>query len=91
MTDNQLIGLAGISIKRVSIATMSRCKNILIFLLLVATIVVAQESDDNEKEKKNGTFKKKLPVRLGSDGRPLLFAPKIEMCKKRKYISIRMY
>ena len=49
-------------------------------LLLLATYIVAQETED-----KKGTFNKKLPVRLGSDGRPLLFAPKIEMCVNRKY------
>ena len=51
-------------------------------LLLLATYIVAQETED-----KKGTFNKKLPVRLGSDGRPLLFAPKIEMCVNRKYSS----
>ena len=49
-------------------------------VLLLATYIVAQETED-----KKGTFNKKLPVRLGSDGRPLLFAPKIEMCVNRKY------
>ena len=53
-----------------------------IVLLLIATFTVAQETKDGKTKK--GTFKKKLPVRLGSDGRPLLFAPKIEMCKNRK-------
>ena len=52
-------------------------------VLLLATFTVAQETDE-----KKGTFKKKLPVRLGSDGRPLLFAPKIEMCVNRKYIQL---
>ena len=49
-------------------------------ILLLATFIVAQETEEQK-----GTFKKKLPVRLGSDGRPLLFAPKIEMCVNRKY------
>ena len=30
------------------------------------------------------TTKKALPVRLGPDGRPLLFSPKIDMCQKSK-------
>ena len=49
-------------------------------VLLLATFIVAQNTED-----KKDTFLKKLPVRLGSDGRPLLFAPKIEMCMNRKY------
>ena len=49
-------------------------------ILLLATFIVAQDTGDDK-----GTFLKKLPVRLGSDGRPLLFAPKIEMCVNRKY------
>ena len=61
---------------------MADYKKLVIGVLLVATLVVAQETEDSEKGK--GTFRKKLPVRLGSDGRPLLFAPKMEMCKIRK-------
>jgi len=53
-------------------------RKITCFVLLLATYIVAQETED-----KKGTFNKKLPVRLGSDGRPLLFAPKIEMCVNR--------
>lgn len=46
----------------------------------------ADEADVDAKgdSDKGATFSKKLPVRLGSDGRPLLFAPKLELCQKRK-------
>ena len=62
--------------------TMTIYVKLAISLLLIATFTVAQETKDDSKD--SGTFLKKLPVRLGSDGRPLLFAPNIEMCQTRK-------
>ena len=62
--------------------TMTIYVKLAISLLLIATVTVAQETEDDSKD--SGTFLKKLPVRLGSDGRPLLFAPNIEMCQTRK-------
>jgi hypothetical protein len=41
------------------------------------------DAGDNEVGK-NETFRKKLPVKIGPDGRPFLFGPNIELCKKRK-------
>jgi hypothetical protein len=38
-------------------------------------------------DKNDGTFRKKLPVKIGPDGRPFLFGPKIELCKTREYIK----
>ena len=75
MGDTKIIG-------QVDITTMASHTKIAICLLLVVTLAVAQEIGDGTKDKK--IFNKKLPVRLGSDGRPLLFAPKIEMCQSRK-------
>ena len=49
-----------------------------VFVALAAMVAVNAQVDG-----KKGTFTKKLPVKLGSDGRPLLFAPKIEACQKR--------
>ncbi len=40
-------------------------------------------------DKNDGTFRKKLPVKIGPDGRPFLFGPKIELCKTREYIRKR--
>lgn len=40
------------------------------------------DAGDNEVGK-NETFRKKLPVKIGPDGRPFLFGPNIELCKKR--------
>ena len=62
-------------------------KILVVAFSLLAALVVAQ---DDKKKKDSGTFFKKLPVRLGSDGRPLLFAPKIEMCKSRKCSSVKV-
>ena len=57
---------------------------LIVALLFIVTFALAQITNENAKDRR--TFKKKLPVRLGSDGRPLLFAPKIEMCQTRKKI-----
>ena len=70
----------------VSSANIMGYSKIACCVLLLATYIVAQETED-----KKGTFNKKLPVRLGSDGRPLLFAPKIEMCVNRKYSKLFSY
>ena len=61
---------------------MTKYGKLAVVLLLIATFTVAQQTEDDNTKK--GTFTKKLPVRLGSDGRPLLFAPNIEMCQARK-------
>ena len=37
---------------------------------------------------KPGQFLKDVPVRKGPDGRPLLFAPDIEKCKKREFFYL---
>ena len=60
---------------------MANHVSLVVALLFIVTFALAQITNDGRK-----TFKKKLPVRLGSDGRPLLFAPKIEMCQTRKKI-----
>ena len=60
---------------------MGNYGKITICLLFIATFIVAQEAEDRQDK---GTFTKKLPVRLGSDGRPLLFAPNITLCQERK-------
>ena len=58
-------------------------------LVLVLVVCVA-EGQRSSKDKlratvnSDGTSKKKLPVRIGPDGRPLLFGPKINECKKSK-------
>ena len=64
---------------------MTKYGKLAVVLLLIATFTVAQETEDDNTKK--GTFTKKLPVRLGSDGRPLLFAPNIEMCQARKSLN----
>ena len=45
--------------------------------------ITSLTSGQGVRKKAGGTFTKKLPVKLGSDGRPLLFAPKLEACQKR--------
>ena len=45
--------------------------------------ITSLTSGQGVRKKVGGTFTKKLPVKLGSDGRPLLFAPKLEACQKR--------
>ena len=56
-----------------------------LFLALASTVAIAaaQTKTLAGKKKSDGTFTKKLPVKLGSDGRPLLFAPKLEACQNR--------
>merc|ERR1712242_427026 len=56
-----------------------------LFLALASTVAIAaaQTRTLTGKKKADGTFTKKLPVKLGSDGRPLLFAPKLEACQNR--------
>jgi len=50
----------------------------LIFLSFALVLALAQENG-----KKATGLSKKAPVKKGPDGRPLLFGPKIEECKKR--------
>ena len=65
---------------------MANHVSLVVALLFIVTFALAQITNDGRK-----TFKKKLPVRLGSDGRPLLFAPKIEMCQTRKKIKDKLF
>ena len=59
------------------------------FVVLSASAQTIEEQLDEENEVgKNETFRKKLPVKIGPDGRPFLFGPNIELCKKRK---LRLY
>jgi len=55
------------------------------FGLYAAGVEASPQNNIQSVKKKvpSGTFTKKLPVKLGSDGRPLLFAPKLEACQKR--------
>ena len=52
---------------------------ILFVVIFVIAVTLGQEN-----KKSTGTFKKKLPVRIGPDGRPLLFGPKMDKCQKSK-------
>ena len=58
----------------------------LIFLSFALVLVLAQDNG-----KKATGLSKKAPVKKGPDGRPLLFGPKIEECKKRKKIFTLFY
>ena len=51
-----------------------------ILILSFALVVFAQDAT-----KKATGLDKKAPVKKGPDGRPLLFGPKIDKCKTRKY------
>lgn len=66
---------------------------VVVIVACVACVVFGQQnnkkksSDDKKGDAKlkDGQFLKKSPVQNGPDGRPLLFAPKIELCKNSKY------
>ena len=57
-----------------------------LILVLAACVAQGQSSKDKLRATVNsdGSTRKKLPVRIGPDGRPLLFGPKINECKKSK-------
>ena len=66
-------------------------KSLFVLAAVSASVVSAQNDfkpllsrKKNGPLLKKGTFTKKLPVRLGSDGRPLLFAPNMTLCQERK-------
>ncbi len=52
-------------------------------LLLLAAAGIAAADKLGEKVE-GSTHTKKLPVRLGPDGRPLLFGPDIKKCQESK-------
>ena len=59
--------------------SLTMWRPIFLFLsLAILPLVFAQD-------KKPIGDEKKLPVKKGPDGRPLLFGPKIELCKTRKW------
>ena len=53
-------------------------------LASVSAQTIEEQLDEENEVGKNETFRKKLPVKIGPDGRPFLFGPNIELCKKRK-------
>jgi len=65
-------------------------KEVLVSLTLMSALTGSGQAQTTLKKAtglaaaEKGVTLKKLPVRLGSDGRPLLFAPKMEKCAKRK-------
>ena len=57
-----------------------------VFTAVAVMAAVALVSAQRVGQKIRGTeTRKPLPVRLGPDGRPLLFAPKINMCQNSKW------
>ena len=63
---------------------MSLNTKLLISLVVISVIVLSVADAQSKPKKPTGTGKKKLPVKRGPDGRPLLFGPKIELCQNRK-------
>lgn len=71
---------------------------VILVLFGLACVALAQKKGIKfPKEKQSSTVKvtadskleaAKGEVRIGPDGRPLLFGPNIELCKNRKYILI---
>ena len=60
---------------------MSPMRTVFIAVAMMAAAASAQRVGQTIR----GTeTRKPLPVRLGPDGRPLLFAPKIQMCQNSK-------
>lgn len=53
------------------------------FLIFLGQVISEQLDEENEVTNSK-TFTKKLPVKIGPDGRPFLFGPKIDLCKSRE-------
>ena len=52
-------------------------------LAILLCLALAASAQDNDKKPIGD--EKKEPVKRGPDGRPLLFGPKIDACKTRKF------